>query len=390
MSNEELFRELATRACCEALQDVLQEKSRELAEGVAQKMGAALTTRSSDSPERPRSERSRLLRDGALLISNSRTQTETLEALLAAGASLVSGCGLMILRGAQASGWNSVGLESPETFRGATMDTTAGAAAAVLSSCAARVARACEVDQAFAAQMGLESSVELLLVPVMLKERVAALLLAFSGDSEDLAALEILVQVTQLALELQGYRKSASPPAQTAAQSSAQPAKQAAPSAMEAAQRAPAAPVSASSATTYGTPETSRTEAVQPPAYSAASAVSSAVAPQSDEGGQFAGPPAESSSFGQPSPALDEAHERGRRFAKLLVEEIKLYNQAKVSEGRAQRDLYSRLREDIEKSRAAYQKRYGETVKDVDYFSQELMRILADNDRSLMGAGFPG
>jgi len=71
------------------------------------------------------------------------------------------------------------------------------------------------------------------------------------------------------------------------------------------------------------------------------------------------------------------------------VEEIKLYNQNKVAEGRARRDLYSRLRDDIEKSRAAYDKRYGESVKDVDYFTQELVRILADNDRAAMGAGFP-
>ena len=44
-----------------------------------------------------------------------------------------------------------------------------------------------------------------------------------------------------------------------------------------------------------------------------------------------------------------------------------------MAEGRNQGDLYSRLREDIEKSRTAYQKRYGESVKDVDYFSQELI-----------------
>ena len=405
MSNEELFRELATRACCEALQEVLQEKSRELAEGVAQRMGSALSTQPADSPHKPRNARSFLLRDGVLLISNSRTQTETLESLLAAGSSVASACGLMILRGAQASGWSSAGLASPENFKGATMDTTHGAVAAVLSSCAARVAKASELDSAFIAKLGLESSVEVLLVPVMLKERVAALLLALSGDSEELAALEVLVQVAQLALELQGYRKaSAQVPAQAPAQAAAQPAAR---TSMEAGQRtepqrAPAAQVATTPEPAYAAAsETAHTrsavEAPQPaPAYSQASAVSSAsgISLQSAESGQIGGPaPADASSdlvSSQPSSALDEAHERGRRFAKLLVEEIKLYNQAKVSEGRAQRDLYSRLRDDIEKSRAAYQKRYGETVKDVDYFTQELMRILADNDRSLMGAGFPG
>ena len=385
MSNEELFRELATRACCEALQEVLQEKSRELAEGVAQRMGAALTTQPSDSAEKPRGARSSLLRDGALLISNSRTQTETLESLLAAGASIASACGLMILRGAQASGWSSVGMASPENFKGAAMDTTRGAVANVLSSCAARVAKASELDPAFTAQVSLDGSVEVLLVPVMLKERVAALLIALSGESEDLAALEVLVQMAQLALELQGYRKTApqaQAPAQAAAQSSTEVAQRTEPHRASTTQAA-AAPEPAYPASREG----ARSEAASQVAPEPPSSYSSASAAASASGTETAEAP---SPAGQPTPALDEAHERGRRFAKLLVEEIKLYNQAKVSEGRAQRDLYSRLREDIEKSRAAYQKRYGETVKDVDYFTQELMRILADNDRSLMGAGFPG
>ena len=86
----------------------------------------------------------------------------------------------------------------------------------------------------------------------------------------------------------------------------------------------------------------------------------------------------------------DEVHKKAKRFAKLLVDEIKLYNQAKVSEGRQHRDLYDRLHDDIEKSRASYDKRYGSTpAKDGDYFNQELIRILADNDPSLLGGNFP-
>ena len=86
----------------------------------------------------------------------------------------------------------------------------------------------------------------------------------------------------------------------------------------------------------------------------------------------------------------DELHKKARRFAKLLVEEIKLYNQPRVEEGRQHKDLYDRLKVDIEKSRSTYDKRYAESaVASADYFTQELIRILADNDVSLMGAGFP-
>jgi hypothetical protein len=94
-----------------------------------------------------------------------------------------------------------------------------------------------------------------------------------------------------------------------------------------------------------------------------------------------------------PAPAgseEDELHKKARRFAKLLVEEIKLYNQPRVEEGRQHKDLYDRLKVDIEKSRSTYDKRYAESaVASADYFTQELIRILADNDASLMGASFP-
>jgi hypothetical protein len=86
-----------------------------------------------------------------------------------------------------------------------------------------------------------------------------------------------------------------------------------------------------------------------------------------------------------------DLHRKAMRFAKLLVDEIKLYNQSKVAEGRQNREIYKVLREDIEKSRATYNKRYGNTpVASANYFSDEVIRILADNDRALLGAEFPG
>jgi hypothetical protein len=92
----------------------------------------------------------------------------------------------------------------------------------------------------------------------------------------------------------------------------------------------------------------------------------------------------------QMSPEEQEVHKKAQRFAKLLVDEIKLYNQAKVTEGRKQKDLYDRLRDDIEKSRAIYKKRYaGTAAESSDYFREALVRILADNDSSLLGANFP-
>ena len=93
--------------------------------------------------------------------------------------------------------------------------------------------------------------------------------------------------------------------------------------------------------------------------------------------------------FAQLPPEEADVHRKAQRFARLLVDEIKLYNQAKVTEGRKNKDLYDRLKDEIEKSRATYQKRYGTTVAAAaDYFNQEIVRSLAGDDGSLMGANF--
>ena len=93
--------------------------------------------------------------------------------------------------------------------------------------------------------------------------------------------------------------------------------------------------------------------------------------------------------FANLSPEDADIHRKAQRFARLLVDEIKLYNQAKVAEGRKNKDLYDRLRDDIEKSRITFQKRYGNSVAGgADYFSQEIVRSLAEDDVSIMGANF--
>jgi hypothetical protein len=89
------------------------------------------------------------------------------------------------------------------------------------------------------------------------------------------------------------------------------------------------------------------------------------------------------------SPEDQDVHGKAQRFARLLVDEIKLYNQAKVAEGRKHKDLYDRLKETIEKSRATYQKRYGKTVAaSGNYFQNEIIRSLAEDDLSILGANF--
>lgn len=92
------------------------------------------------------------------------------------------------------------------------------------------------------------------------------------------------------------------------------------------------------------------------------------------------------SAFQQPQSEDAKKHDEARRFARLLVSEIKLYNESKVEQGRKNRDLYERLKEDIDRSRQMYDERIGDDVrKTSNYFYDELVRILADGSSEALG-----
>jgi hypothetical protein len=87
----------------------------------------------------------------------------------------------------------------------------------------------------------------------------------------------------------------------------------------------------------------------------------------------------------------EKLHSDARRFARLLVSEIKLYNEHQVVEGRSNNDLYERLKDDIDRSRQMYEKRVAAVVAErFDYFYDELLNTLALGDAPKLGTECPG
>jgi hypothetical protein len=88
-----------------------------------------------------------------------------------------------------------------------------------------------------------------------------------------------------------------------------------------------------------------------------------------------------------PEPVTGGNGEEGaRRYARLLVSEIKLYNEAAVSAGRQQRDIRQRLSGEIDRALRLYEERVPAAVGTRDQvFQQELVQTLADGDPSLLG-----
>jgi CheY-like chemotaxis protein len=83
-------------------------------------------------------------------------------------------------------------------------------------------------------------------------------------------------------------------------------------------------------------------------------------------------------------------HADARRFARLLISEIKLYEEEKVNIGLASNDVYNILKEEIDRSRAMYEKRITPHVAErFDYFNDELVNDIAKGDPSKLGPDYP-
>ncbi|MGE5111015.1 MAG: hypothetical protein ACM3JB_09180 [Acidobacteriaceae bacterium] len=331
------------------VREVVGEQSAAISDRIGQRLGELNLATEGSRGSTPTD----LLNAAVGSVQDATSQTDILKALLDGATNFGQRVGLLVVRGTTATGWQSRGFDDNEGFRHFSTDCTRGLCERVLHNRTASAAAANEFGSSFVDRFGHPADGNVVLLPLVIKEKVAALVYADGGEKGaaglDASALEVLVRCTGLWLEVLSFRKFA-------------------PSDHHTAHEMPSAP--------------SPQLAAQPVESPVAVAAGAAAAPAGIV--PVAPPPAPASA----SNGADEVRNKARRFAKLLVEEIKLYNQAKVNEGRATRDLYDRLKDDIDKSRATYDKRYGHAVTDVDYFTQELVRILGDNDRSIFGANF--
>ena len=293
----------------------------------------------------PGGSRTDVLNSAVSSLQDGEAQPEILRSLLEGAAKFSGRAALFVIRGGTATGWQGRGFDDDDGIKKFSVDTSNGLASRAVQDRMPAAAAAAEFDSKFVSAVGNPNDGNAVVLPLVVKEKVAALVYADAGTGDgtlDPSALHLLVRSAGQWLEMLALRKAGGGAA------AAEPEKEAQ---LEASPQAPA-------------------RAAEPPP-----------------------PPPPPPAAEEPEIAAEdqEVHKKAKRFAKLLVDEIKLYNQAKVTEDRQKHDLYDRLKEDIEKSRTTYEKRYGQTAAaSGDYFSREVLRILAENDASLMGANFPG
>ena len=316
------------------IQNIIEEAVAEVLDAALPRLRAEIVRRAVEVVESlapaPGASPSDLLNAAAASMYESGSQAEILRRLLEGEARFAGRVALFVVKGNAISGWQGIGFEDNEAIKNVTVNAGSGLVGKAVQARNPAGGSPQEFDAGFISSMKPPADDQCLVLPLVVKDKVAAVIYADAGTvpggTLDSSGLQALTRFAAIWLELAALRKAGG----SAAEETSQP---------------------------------------QPAVAMASGAPASAPASSGSE--------------------EDELHKKARRFAKLLVEEIKLYNQPRVDEGRQHKDLYDRLKVDIEKSRSTYDKRYAESaVASADYFTQELIRILADNDASLMGAGF--
>ena len=308
------------------------------------------------------------------------TQKEILRALLDGGSAHCARIALFVVKAGAATGWQGRGFSDDDAVKDFSLDMTAGPSGHAYQNRAVTPGNIAEMDRRFVEQFGAPTNEQVLVLPLLLKDKVAALVYADGGAEGKLdgPSLELLVMATSAWLEVVSLRKQAQAREAEAANS------------VVAAPPAPVQTVSSFSDPFAGhTPKHTPTVPVQEPEPAAEVVEIPAAAHAAAAGSAGAAPATATDPFAGLSAVDADTHRKAQRFARLLVDEIKLYNQAKVAEGRKHKDLYDRMKDDIEKSRSTYQKRYGTTVAGAaNYFQGELVRSLGEDDISVMGPNF--
>lgn len=363
------------------------------------------------------------------------SQAETLKTLVNRASAFAPRVVFFVVKGDQARGWRARGLEG-SIGDSAVQQISLSLSAETMIGEVVRTRRtwsgtpdAHSEDELVWQRLGEEAPQRIVSVPLVVRGRAVAVLYADSAgldsDAINLEALETLAKVAGMAVgmlaavaqtsapakEALDYQEQVSPVEETASYA---PTREYEEPAADQAAEAPAEqvvegsteelpivePVAVSSEAEI---QTEQPQVVEPadsfnvsePELPEAAVVYGSSAPE-----PAAGPAGSRRRYGTYDAALpvdvndeDERrqHQDARRFARLLVSEIKLYNEPKVLEGRAQGNLYERLKEYVDRSREMYDKRVKPNITArYDYFHNELVNTLAEGDASKLGEAYPG
>jgi hypothetical protein len=313
------------------------------------------------------------LKASVATLEKGTSLSEVLTHLVNEVSQYVDRAAMFIVKGPSAIGWYARGVEPPEVIKQVNVPLNADTVLRNVNNSRHALRGALQhspgTQQALARLGGNPQAV--LAVPLILRDKLAAILYCDTVQEEVPAPNADLIEILVLFAGKTIDMLSLAPKTAAAA-----PA--AAPSAPS--RPAPPPPVARPAAAAAHAPVDEGGSTVMFNAQQMSALRPGGAAPRA------AAPPPPPHAAPAMSPEETKAHEDAKRFARLVVSEIKLYNEAKVNEGRRNKDIYERLKEDIERGRQMYADRVAPHVRDsTNYFYDELVRILAGGDQGALG-----
>ncbi len=315
-------------------------------------------------------------------------QTEIMQAALTGAAALAGRCAMFARRGESFVYWRSEGFLSEQAAKLKALSVATSEPGIFKDLCETlkpvrSEKSSASVPPGLGQQLSSGGGSHVCLLPVIVRGKIVAAIYSdgMTSDHSDLVSgLEILARVAGLSLETANARVSA---AETAPKASASPP----PPAAEPVSKMETEPAAVSE------------EAFSEPVPMDAS--SSTEAPEPPSRGSFAGGFAVASEIESPIPPPPDLeslakedrdkHKKAHRFARVAVQDLCSYHKDKVEQGRQNRNLYFLLKEDIEKTRENYYKKFaGTPAASFDYLHYEIVAMLAGNDLSVLGEDYPG
>ena len=312
------------------------------------------------------------LKASVATLEKGASLSEVLTHLVNEVSQYVDRAAMFIVKGPSAIGWYARGVEPAEVIKQVNVPLNADTVLRNVNNSRHALRGALQhspgTQQALAKLGGNPQAV--LAVPLILRDKLAAILYCDSSLEEVPPPVADLIEVLVLFAGKTIDMLSLAPKTAAAAPAPAPsaPSRPAAPAPRPAAAAAPAPADEGGSTVMFNAQQMS------------------AMRPGGGAAPRAAAPPPPPPPAAHLSPEETKAHEDAKRFARLVVSEIKLYNEAKVNEGRRNKDIYERLKEDIERGRQMYADRVAPHVRDsTNYFYDELVRILAGGDQGALG-----
>src|SRR5438105_13877437 len=186
--------EIVRSAVAQMLERELPSFRETLVQQVLQQVGPALAGKSAQTESGTAA-----LQRAVSAIQAGTTQKEILRALLDNTVLYSGRAALFVVKNGAATGWQGIAFGNNDAIKDFPLDIGSGLASRVMRSRASEKGTSSAVDQHFTSKVGVPSEGDVVFLPLLLKNRISALVYADSGTDVctiDVAPHDVLVRAT--------------------------------------------------------------------------------------------------------------------------------------------------------------------------------------------------